>query len=97
MLLKLFIKGTEFDQHDSAVLDHHQESFRYCSCMIYDRLPHIIITIIYMLIVQYPMQFSRPRSISNPCPYRFVDTNGGSTNTTRVYAFHGLFLISKHY
>ena len=47
-----------------------------------------------MLIVQYPMQFSGPLSnISN----RFAQANGGSTNTTRVLAFHALLLPSEHY
>ena len=51
-----------------------------------------------MLIVQYPMQFSRPPKMSATYDqHRFAKANGGSTNTTRVHAFHALLLPSKHY
>ena len=52
-----------------------------------------------MLIVQHPMQFSGPpRNISNLyVRHYFAQTNGGSTNTTRVHAFYALLLHSKHY
>ena len=49
-----------------------------------------------LITVQYPMQFSGPlRNISKHVQHRFAQADGGSTNTTWVYAFHALSLPSK--
>ena len=40
-----------------------------------------------MLIVQYPMQFS-----ATHVQHRIAQVNVGSTNTTRVHAFHVLYI-----
>ena len=43
-----------------------------------------------MLIVQYPMQFLEILAT------HIQQANGGSTDTTRVHAFHALLLPFKH-
>ena len=46
-----------------------------------------------MLTVQYPMQFQYPikdllEILATHVQHRLAQANGGSTNTTRVHAFH---------
>ena len=56
----------------------------------------IMVMITYMLIIQYPMQYSGPpRSISHLFSVLHEQSNGGSTSTIRV-AFHALPLPSRH-
>ena len=52
-----------------------------------------------MFSVQYPKQFSIDllEILATHVQHRFEQTNVGSTNTTRVNAFYGLLLPSKHY
>ena len=48
-----------------------------------------------MLIFQYLIQFSGPRTRAR-AQHRFAQTNDGSTNITRVHAFYALLLPSKN-
>ena len=74
-------------------------SFKFIIPVVYTE-GHIIIIVIIIniLIVQYLMQFSGPpRNIGNSCSAPLCAGNVGSTDTTRVHAFHALLLSSKHY
>ena len=55
---------------------------------------HTNVIIIHMVIIQYPMQSSGlPISIRNPVQHRFVQTNGGSTDTFNT-GLHFIIIIT---